>query len=101
MHLFIEQYGVRLELEDGMLKISGTDGVRYASFLKLNSINILKNGIISTAVLGMAAEFEVPVMIYDATGRVDAWTWSHKYGSIALLRKSQVYYSDSKFEWNG
>jgi len=95
MHLMIDQYAVRLDVEQGMLQIHTEEASRRVSFYKLKSINLLKPGTISSRVLELAAEHQLPVMIYNPSGRVAAWCWSHKYGSIAEIRKKQVYFCDS------
>ncbi len=92
----IDQFGVRLELENGMLQIIGEKEMRKLSFYKLKSINVLRHGTISTSVLEKAAMHQVPVLIYDLRGRVTVWCWSHKYGNIANLRKQQVIFCDAK-----
>jgi CRISPR-associated protein Cas1 len=96
MHLFIQEYGARLEIEDEMLKVCWNEEVRKFSFLKIQSINVLKPGSLTTAVLLTAANYQVPLLIYSMTGKVEAWIWSPKYGNIANLRKQQVYFSDSE-----
>lgn len=95
MNLFVDNYGARLEIDNNMLKISRDSQIRKFSFLRITSINLLKPASLTTSVLSTAAGYQVPVLIYSETGKVEAWVWSYKYGSIAELRKRQVYYCDS------
>lgn len=95
MNLFIDDYGARLELEGGMLKISLGETVHKLSFVKLHSINIMKAVSVTTPVLIEAARHQVPVLLYGSNGKVEVWLWSHKYGNIATLRKQQAYFADS------
>ncbi|MBK9270711.1 MAG: CRISPR-associated endonuclease Cas1 [Saprospiraceae bacterium] len=94
MHVFIEEYGVKLDIEEEMLRIVYGEIERKSSFLKISSINILKPATVTTAVLCAAANHQVPVLMYSNTGRVEAWVWSPKYANIAQLRKQQVYFCD-------
>lgn len=95
MHLLIDNYGIMLEVEDGKFKISTGEAVRYASALKLSSICILKQCVVTTAALELAAENEVPVMIMNKYGKVTAWLWSPRYGTIADIRVKQAFFSKS------
>jgi CRISP-associated protein Cas1 len=96
MHLLIENYGVKIEVDNEMFKLSQEDaGERHISPLKLDSINILKPCSLTTPALILAAQNQIPVLIYNNRGRVEAWVWSPSYGSIATIRKNQVYYADS------
>ncbi|MEI2694062.1 MAG: CRISPR-associated endonuclease Cas1 [Saprospiraceae bacterium] len=95
MNLFVDNYGARLEIDNNMLKITRESQIRKFSFLRITSINLLKPASLTTSVLSTAAGYQVPVLIYSETGKVEAWVWSYKYGSIAELRKRQVYFCDS------
>lgn len=96
MNLFVDDYGARLEVEDFMLKVMQGEVIRKVSFLKLTSINLLKPASISTSVLLEAANYQVPVLMYGPTGKVEAWVWSPKYGNIAEVRKQQVYFIEDE-----
>lgn len=96
MHLLIDNYGVKLEVEDGKFKISAGENIRYASALKLSSICILKHCEVTSAALELAATNEIPVMIVNETGDVTAWLWSPRYGTIANVRVNQAFFSKSK-----
>lgn len=93
MHLLIDNYGVKIEVEDGRFMLSAGEEIRYASALKLSSICILKPCSITSAALELAAENQVPVMILDETGEVTAWLWSPRYGTIAEVRIRQAFFS--------
>lgn len=96
MHLLIDNYGVKLEVEAERFKISDGEAIRFASPLRLSSICFLKHCTVTTAALELAAEHEVPVMIINQTGDVTAWMWSPRYGTIADIRVRQAFFSKSK-----
>lgn len=95
MHLIIDNYGAQLEIEEGMFRIKLANEERMISPLKLSSINILKPSLVSTAALLTASRNQIPVLIYNTTGDVEAWVWSPAYANIATLRRSQLLYTDS------
>ncbi len=95
MNLIIDNYGVQIEVEDGLFQlVMGGISKRFSPH-KLSSIHILKPCNISTPALVLAAEHQVPVLIYSRTGRVKAWVGSASYTNIADIRKAQVYFCDS------
>jgi CRISPR-associated protein Cas1 len=95
MHLLIENYGVRIEVEDEKFKISTDGAVRFVSPLKLGSISLLKPCTITSAALALAAASQVPVLIFGKNGKVQAWVWSHQYGTIADIRVKQAFFTKS------
>jgi CRISPR-associated protein Cas1 len=101
MHVIIDEYGVKIEVEAASFRISNKETSRLLSPVKLESINLLKHCNITTAALVLAAENKIPVLIYNRYGKVKAWVWSPYYGNIATIRKKQVYFVDSKvaLEW--
>lgn len=101
MNIFIDTYGVYIDVKDGQFQMTDDDNVRQISPYKVTSINLLKPCAITTPAILLAAEYEIPVLIYDQSARVQAWCWSHQYGSIADIRVRQAFYSQSaeKLEW--
>ena len=95
MHLLIDNYGVKIEVEDEKFKITLEETTRYASALKIKSINLLSPCSITSPALILAAQHQIPVLIYNSIGKVEAWVWSAYYGNISEIRKAQVYFSDS------
>ncbi len=95
MHLIIDNYAVKIEVEDEQFKICNEDNIRLVSALRLSSINLLKPCVITTSALVLAAKNQVPVLIYNHIGDVEAWLWSPQYGTIASLRRNQIYFTES------
>ncbi|MBK9257718.1 MAG: CRISPR-associated endonuclease Cas1 [Saprospiraceae bacterium] len=101
MNIFIDSYGVYIDVKDSQFQMKDDENVRQISPYKVTSINLLKPCAITTPAILLAAEFEIPVLIYDQTARVQAWCWSHQYGTIADIRIRQAYYcrSDARLDW--
>lgn len=95
MHLLIENYGVKMEVEDDKFKLSSGEEVRYASPVKLSSINFMKPCTVTTPALLLAVTHQVPVLFYGNNGKVQAWVGSHQFGSIADIRINQAFFSRS------
>lgn len=90
MNIFIDTYGVFLDVENDMICFRDEKETRKISPLKLTSINILRPCSLTSPVLVLAAEHQIPVLFYNDFGKVSLWTWSHKYGNIADVRIQQV-----------
>lgn len=95
MHLIINNYGVKIEVEEEQFSISLNEEQRCISPAKLSSINVLKAANITTPALVLAAKHQIPVLIYNNRGKVEVWTTSATYRNIADIRKAQCYFSDS------
>lgn len=101
MHVLISEYGVKIEVENACFLISNKETKKLLSPIKINSINILKHCNITTAALILAAQNQIPVLIYNGIGQVEAWLWSPHYGNIASLRKKQAIYTiqNKSLQW--
>ena len=102
MHIILDQFGIKLEVEDGMFLISHveTDTTKKISPHKMISINIMKPVVITTSAMILAAQHQIPFLMYNNTGDVEARVWSASYQSIVSLRKNQVYFTDAEEGWN-
>lgn len=101
MHILIDTYGAVIEAENGLFVIGMEDNIRKISPLKTSSINLLCNCMISTAALLLAAKHEVPVLVYNKTGSVEAWVWGGNYGNISTIRRKQAFFCETPLaaEW--
>lgn len=63
------------------------------------SINIMKPAVITTSAMILAAQHQIPFLMYNNTGDVEARVWSASYQSIVSLRKNQVYFTDAEEGW--
>lgn len=100
MHIFIDTYKVKLEVQHEVFVMSDGENIRKISPYKVKSINIIKHCTLTSYALMFAAKHQIPVIIYDK-GKVEVWCWSHKYGSIADIRINQAFYSKDigRIEW--
>lgn len=95
MHIIIDQYGVKIEVENERFKLSQGEELRFISPMKISSMNILRPCSITSPALILASQHQIPVLMYNGMGRVESMIWSPHYGNIASIRKKQAYFSDS------
>jgi CRISP-associated protein Cas1 len=95
MHIVIDEYGVQVAVENNMFSLTTDATKKLVSYNKVNSINLLKPCNISTPALVLAAQQQIPVLIYNAIGRVEVFTWSSYYGNIATLRRKQLLFTST------
>ena len=95
MILIIDDYGVYIEKDSGCFLITSEDGIRKISPHRITAIHIMKQSIISTAAILLAAEHEIPLLFIDSTGNVRARIWQTHFGSIATIRVKQLRFSES------
>ncbi len=100
MHIFIDTYKVKLEVQNEVFVMSDGENIRKISPYKVKSINIIKHCTLTSYAIMFAAKHQIPLIIYDK-GKVEVWCWSHKYGTIADIRINQAFYSrdESRIEW--
>lgn len=95
MHIFIDNYGVKIDVDNGMLRFVSESDEKVLSIKKVKSLHCFQATNITGAAIVLASEHQVPILFYNALGRVECWLWSHKYGNIADLRVKQAFYSQS------
>lgn len=96
MHLIIDNYGVDISINNAMVKIQHGEDKRSISLLKIRSINIMKPSSLTSSFLIACAEKQIPVLIYNEIGQVEAWVYSPQYRNIANVRIAQALFSKRK-----
>ena len=68
---------------------------------KIRSILLQKSVKLSTDAMAMALENEIELILIDKRGMPLGRLWSHRYGSIATIRRHQIDFSSSKegYKW--
>ncbi len=95
MQLILDDYGIHLEKEENMFAIKLGDQVRSISPVKVTAIHIFKTATVSTAALLMAAEHEVPVLIYDGLYKPAIRIWKSNFSSTGMIRVMQPLFCQS------
>lgn len=63
---------------------------RSISPVKISSIAVTAACFLSTGAIQLAAEHQIPILFFDATGHARARLWSASFGRLATLRRCQV-----------
>lgn len=93
VYIEVNTYGSRVSVKNGLFEIEITGKKHYYPAGKIRSIVISNSTRISSDAILLALEKNVQVVFTDKAGRPLGRVWSHKYGSIALIRKNQVSFS--------
>lgn len=95
MQIIIDHYGTKLSVENERLAIAKGETVKYLIPSKVSAIHIFKACTISSPVLSWASVYEIPVLIYNNSGKVTARIWQPHFGSHAAIRIKQLQYCGS------
>ncbi len=101
MELVLNSFGTSLSRDNEGFVISYKEGKQRIPSDSISSIIISKGAQITSDAVLLAIEKEIEVLFTDKTGSPIGRVWSHKYGSISLIRKGQLHFSFSKeaIEW--
>ena len=58
--------------------------------VKITSIAVTSSCFLSTGAIQLAADHQIPILFFDATGHARARLWSASFGRLATLRRRQV-----------
>lgn len=95
MHIILDSYGVQLEKAENMFSIKQGEQERSISPVKVTAIHIYKTAQLSTAALLMAAENDIPVLIYDMQGKPAVRIWNSNFTSTGQVRINQPLFCSS------
>ncbi len=96
MQLVLDTKDLKIVRKRNMFFIEAPDGVaRSISPRKVTSIAVTQSAWINSAAVQLAAEYEIPILFFNMTGRVIARLNGPGFGSIASLRRMQVQFSDT------
>ena len=96
MQLILDDYGLSVEKKENMFSIKLGITERTVSPVKIKAIHIYKNAMVSTAALLMAAENDIPVLIYDSYYKPCIRVWNSNFTSTGEVRVLQPMFCQSK-----
>ncbi len=95
MHLILSQKGTELSLHQGTFLVQNQQGTHKLSPENIQSI-MLSTGIrVSSNAMFLAIDREIDILLVDEAGQPQGRIWSHKFGSIASLRRQQLTFATS------
>lgn len=101
MQLLLDTRGLVVKLRNRCFLIRHDQKERLISPLKVSSIAVTQGCLLSSGAIQLAAQFQIPIYFFDKIGDVQASLQSPRFGTIATIRRHQVYFSDSPVatEW--
>src|SRR5690554_2425219 len=101
MELVLNKFGTSLVKDNDTFLVIHKDGKQRVHPSGLKSIVISRGAQITSDAALLAIENEIEVLFVDKAGNPKGRIWSHKYGSVSLIRKGQIEFTFSKvaIEW--
>lgn len=95
MQLILDDYGISLEKNENMFFLKQGEKTRSISPAKVTAIHIFKTATLSTAALLMAADHEIPVLVYDSSHKPAIRVWKSNFSSTGTVRVMQPLFCES------
>jgi len=95
MQLIIDDLGIDLSVDNNRLAIKKGEVVKYIIPSRISAIHIFKPCSLTSPALTWAAAYEIPLLLYNSSGKVAARLWQPHFGSHAAIRIRQVHFCRS------
>ncbi len=95
MQLLLDTRGLVVKLRNRCFWIRHEQTERLISPHKVSSIAVTQGCLLSSGAIRLAAQHQIPIYFFDSIGDVQASLQSPKFGTIATIRRRQVYFADS------
>lgn len=94
MILTIDEYGIDLQVRNRAFLVRNGTTQRQISPHRVTAIHCRKPCDISTPAIVLAAEHEIPLLVFSTAGKVKARLWRPTFGSLAEIRRQQIRFAD-------
>lgn len=95
MQLLLDTRGLVVKLRNRCFLVRHEQTERLISPHKISSIAVTQGCLLSAGVIQLAAQHQIPISFFDTVGEVQASLQSPRFGTIATIRRKQVYFADS------
>lgn len=95
MHIIIDNYDVNVSVQNNRFCLQKADVKKFIVPTKVSAIHILTPCQLTTAVITLAAENNIAILLYNNKGKVIARLWQPHFGSHAAIRLRQVQFCTS------
>lgn len=95
MNLILDTFGTSLVKKNDMFVVLHKDGKQQIATHQVRTISLSKGARISSDAILMAIENEIDILFVNSYGYPQGRVWSQRYGSIANIRKNQVFFGRS------
>lgn len=96
MNIILDTHGLALKKKSGSFHIVLKNMSKYISPMRVDSITIASNCIISSPAVELAIKHEIPIIYRSNTGKVYGKVYSQNYVGHQQLRIQQIF-----FQWSG
>ena len=101
MQLYVDSYGAFLNVKNGMFQVIPKNSPSHRFAVDTVNVIFLTEGVsLSADALMLAIEHEIPVVLLNYLGQAVGQVWHGKFGSIASIRRHQVYFADHTEGWH-
>lgn len=90
MELIFTTPGTYLNVKDGLIAISSDNQKSTISPAKVERIILTTDAVLTTAILHLAAENNIDLIILDRNGEPVGRFWHSRFGSITTIRRRQL-----------
>ncbi|HHB80025.1 MAG TPA: CRISPR-associated endonuclease Cas1 [Saprospiraceae bacterium] len=95
MQLVLDTNGITVKKKNNVFLVATKDQARMISPHKIDSIAVIGNILLSSAVIRMAALHRIPIFFFSAAAKVEAVVQNPYAGSISTIRKNQAFFCES------
>ena len=96
LNIIVQNHGTRIGLCNGMLSIASGEQEHKIPLNKINSLQLTRSCVISSDAMLQAMEQGVDVIFVSRKGDPLGRLWNSRFGSISIIRKNQLAFSESK-----
>lgn len=93
LQLVLDTRGVRVRKRNGCFQLKTEQHERLISPLKVSSIAVASQCLLSSAAIDLAIQHQIPIYFLNRQGRVTGQLWSANFGPLADLRRQQVLFA--------
>ena len=93
MQLILDTKNTSLSKKRGCFFVQDQTREKLISPIKITSIAITKNVMISSDAIILAIQNEIPILFFNHLGKAKGRLWSPYFESISTLRRNQVYFA--------
>lgn len=92
MQLVLDTNGITVKVRNQSFWIISKTQQRTISPTKVSSIAVTQDCLLSAAAIRLAVKHQIPITFFNATGKPQAQLWSPYFGSIAAIRRQQIFF---------
>ncbi len=93
MQIFVNKPGCKVSIHDGQLLVKHKEGDQQVPLQQVKTLFLNRATLMSAELVWAANRYDIDVQFVDRKGAPVARLWSNRFGSISLIRKQQLTFS--------